>query len=327
MKSILKVKNLKTSFYTFNGEVQAVRGVDFGLRKGEILGIVGESGSGKSVTVKSIMNIIKSPGKVKEGEIIFRNKNILNLSKEEIRKIKGNDIAMIFQDPMTSLNPVFTVGNQIYETMKAHTDLSKVVINERVIELLEAVKIPSAKERAKQYPHEFSGGMRQRVVIAMALANNPEILIADEPTTALDVTIQDQILSLLKELQTKENKSVILITHDLGVVAEMCQRVLVMYGGLIVEEGTREDIFYNPSHPYTVGLLNSMPKMDSKDRLESIPGSPPSLLEPPNGCPFASRCKQAMRLCNEFLPEFYEVSSHQKSRCWLLDEKVRKAQV
>ncbi|MDW7669468.1 MAG: ABC transporter ATP-binding protein [Bacillota bacterium] len=324
MKEILKVKNLKTSFYTSNGEVQAVRGVDFELNEGEILGIVGESGSGKSVTVKSIMNIVKPPGKIKEGEIIFNNRNILTLKKEEIRKIKGNDIAMIFQDPMTSLNPVYTIGNQIYETIKVHSNLSKSEINKRVVSLLEIVKIPSAKERVKQYPHEFSGGMRQRAVIAMALANDPDILIADEPTTALDVTIQDQILKLLKELQIKENKSVILITHDLGVIAEMCQKVLVMYGGLIVEMASREDIFYNPSHPYTIGLLNSMPKIDSKERLEAIPGTPPSLLEPPKGCPFSARCKHSMNLCNDYLPEFYEVNEHQKARCWLLNDTVKK---
>lgn len=324
MKEILKVKNLKTSFYTSNGEVQAVRGVDFELNKGEILGIVGESGSGKSVTVKSIMNIIKSPGKVKEGEIIFKDRDILKLKKEEIRKIKGNDIAMIFQDPMTSLNPVYTVGNQIYETIKVHSKKPKSEIKKRVVSLLDKVKIPSADERVKQYPHEFSGGMRQRVVIAMALANNPDILIADEPTTALDVTIQDQILKLLKELQNKENKSVILITHDLGVIAEMCQNVLVMYGGIIVEKATREDIFYNPAHPYTIGLLNSMPKMDKKERLEAIPGTPPSLLEPPKGCPFTARCKHAMNICYDHLPDFYQVSNHQKARCWLLNDAVKK---
>lgn len=327
MKSILQVNNLKTSFYTENGEVQAVRGINFNLSKGEIVGIVGESGSGKSVTVKSVMNIIPFPGKIKEGEIVFKESNLLELSKEEIRQIKGNEIAMIFQDPMTALNPLFTIGQQITETILAHrNDISKKEATDIAIELLEKVNIPSPEERVKQYPHEFSGGMRQRAVIAMALANDPDILIADEPTTALDVTIQDQILKLIKELQNKLNKSVILITHDLGVVAETCDRVLVMYGGLIIEEGTKEDIFYNPKHPYTIGLLNSMPRLDvekSENKLTPIEGTPPNLINPPSGCPFASRCKHAMKLCNEYVPNYYEISEGHKSLCWLLDEEVK----
>lgn len=327
MDLILEVKNMKTSFYTDNGEVQAVRGIDFILNRGEIVGIVGESGSGKSVTVKSIMNIISFPGKIKEGEINFKGNNLLKLSKEKMRQIKGNEIAMIFQDPMTALNPLFTIGQQITETILAHrNDISKKQANEMAIELLGKVNIPSPKERLKQYPHEFSGGMRQRAVIAMALANDPDVLIADEPTTALDVTIQDQILKLIKELQNKLNKSVILITHDLGVVAQTCDRVLVMYGGLIVEEGKKEDIFYNPKHPYTIGLLNSMPRLDvekDNNKLEPIQGTPPSLINPPVGCPFASRCKHAMNLCNKFIPNYYEVHEGHKSLCWLLDEEVK----
>ncbi|MBS7527640.1 ABC transporter ATP-binding protein [Fusibacter paucivorans] len=324
MNPILQVNQLKTSFFTSSGEVEAVRGVSFELQSGEILGIVGESGCGKSVTVKSIMNIIKPPGRVVAGEIKYKDEDLLNLSKHRIREIKGNDIAMIFQDPMTSLNPVLTIGSQLMETMKAHTKLSKSEREQRAIALLRAVQINSPELRLKQYPHEFSGGMRQRVVIAIALANDPDILIADEPTTALDVTIQDQILKLLKDLQKKQSKSVILITHDLGVVAQMCQRVLVMYGGLIVESGTREDIFYAPKHPYTVGLLNAMPKLDSKARLEAIPGSPPALVNPPKGCPFASRCQQAMKICLNHLPHFYEDHEGHKARCWLLDPQVKK---
>jgi oligopeptide transport system ATP-binding protein len=323
MNPILQINQLKTSFFTSSGEVAAVRGVSFELQQGEILGIVGESGCGKSVTVKSIMNIIKPPGRVVDGEILFKGENLLTISKRRIREIKGNDIAMIFQDPMTSLNPVLTIGSQLMETMKAHTKLTKAEREQRATDLLRAVQINSPETRLKQYPHEFSGGMRQRVVIAMALANDPEILIADEPTTALDVTIQDQILKLLKDLQRQQSKSVILITHDLGVVAQMCQRVLVMYGGIIVESGTREAIFYAPKHPYTIGLLRAMPKLNSRERLEAIQGSPPALINPPKGCPFASRCQSAMKLCLTRLPDFYADDEGHKARCWLLDPAVK----
>lgn len=322
MNTVLKVENLQTSFFTDDGEVEAVRNVSFELREGEILGIVGESGSGKSVTVKSIMNIIKKPGKVKSGRIMYRDQDILNINAETIRQVKGNDIALIFQDPMTSLNPVFTVGNQLQETIRAHQKMPFPEMKQKAVEMLKAVRIPEAEKRMSQYPHEFSGGMRQRVVIAMALINDPDILIADEPTTALDVTIQDQILKLIKEIKEERDKSVILITHDLGVVAEMCRRVLVMYGGIVVEEGSREDIFYNPKHPYTKGLLKSMPNIESKERLIPIKGTPPNLVNPPAGCPFAARCDKAMKLCALYMPGFYEISDHQKTRCWLMDERV-----
>ncbi len=327
MNTILEVKNIKTSFYTENGEVEAVRGISFNLNKGEIIGVVGESGSGKSVMVKSILRILSYPGKIKEGEIYYKGKNLLALSKEEIRQIKGNEIAMIFQDPMTALNPLLKIGEQITESILAHrNDVNKKQAKEIAIKLLEKVNIPSPEERFKQYPHEFSGGMRQRAVIAIALANNPDVLIADEPTTALDVTIQDQILKLIKKLQEDMNKSVIIITHDLGVVAEICERVLVMYGGLIVEEGKIEDIFYNSKHPYTIGLLNSMPRLDlekSKNELTPIKGSPPNLINPPKGCPFAERCNYAMNICSKYIPNYYEINKEHRSLCWLLDDEVK----
>ncbi|RUA06416.1 MAG: peptide ABC transporter ATP-binding protein [Fusobacteria bacterium] len=318
MEKIIELKNVKTSFFTHLGEVQAVRGVSFSLNKGEALGIVGESGSGKSITSMSIMGLLQYPGKVKEGEIIFKGHDLLKKSKSDMRSVRGNEIAMIFQDPMTSLNPVYTVGDQIMEAILKHQKVSKKEALEKAIEMLTLVGIPDPKKRVKAYPHEFSGGMRQRVMIAIALSCEPDLLIADEPTTALDVTIQAQILDLMKNLRKKMDTSIILITHDLGVVADVCSRVLVMYGGLIMEEGKIEDIFYNPQHPYTVGLLKSIPKIENKERLIPIDGTPPDLLHPPKGCPFAARCEHAMNICMTERPEFYECGEGHRSMCWLL---------
>lgn len=323
---VLEVKNLHTSFFTHMGEVQAVRGVTFDVEKGDILGIVGESGSGKSVTSLSIMGLIDEPGRVTEGEIIFDGKDIAKLSHHELSEIRGNDISMIFQDPMTSLNPVFRIGNQITEIIRRHTDLDKKAIKDRAIELLKLVNIPEPETRIRQYPHQFSGGMRQRAMIAMALSCNPKLLIADEPTTALDVTIQAQILDLLKTLKDKKDLSIILITHDLGVISEVCNKVIVMYGGLIMEEGTVLDIFENPQHPYTKGLHQSIPKnvTGEKKRLIPIDGTPPDLLEPPLGCPFYPRCQHAMEICATKKPPLYEINAHHKAACWLHDIQAPK---
>ncbi|WP_188499328.1 ABC transporter ATP-binding protein [Pullulanibacillus pueri] len=328
MENILEIKDLRVSFETYAGEVQAVRGVNLELKKGEALAIVGESGSGKSVTSKSIMRLIPSPpGKFKSGEILFEGNDLLKLSEKSMQKMRGSEISMIFQDPMTSLNPTMTVGKQIMEGLKKHQNMNKHDAAQRAVELLELVGIPNPEDRIKQYPHQFSGGMRQRVVIAIALACNPKVLIADEPTTALDVTIQAQILDLMKDLQKKTNTSIILITHDLGVVANMAQRVAVMYGGKIVETGNVDEIFYSPKHPYTWGLLSSMPKLDSKsDELMAIPGTPPDLSNPPKGCPFAARCPHAMKVCTEHMPEYTELSETQKTACWLLDERAPKVE-
>ena len=318
-KKVLEVKNIKTSFFTHLGEVQAVRGVSFNLEKGEILGIVGESGSGKSVTSLSVMGLLQFPGEIKSGEIFFQGENLVEKSKKEMLSIRGDKIAMIFQDPMTSLNPVFKIGDQIMEGLKLHRGLNKAEAREEAIRMLEIVGIPDPSERVDNYPHEFSGGMRQRAMIAIALACEPDLLIADEPTTALDVTIQAQILELLRELRDKLGTSIILITHDLGVVADLCSRVVVMYGGLVMEEGTVDDIFYEPRHPYTMGLLKSIPRLDLGDteRLVPIPGSPPDLLKPPTGCPFASRCPYTMELCLNEFPEYTIESNRHRSACWL----------
>ncbi len=317
---ILDVKNMKTSFYTHVGEVQAVRGVSFSLKKGEALGIVGESGSGKSVTSMSVMQLLQYPGKVKEGEIMFKGDDILKKSKKDMMNIRGDEIAMIFQDPMTSLNPVYKIGDQIMEAIIRHQGLSKQEAREKAIEMLRIVGIPSPDERIDNYPHEFSGGMRQRAMIAIALSCEPDLLIADEPTTALDVTIQAQILELLKELSVKIDTSIILITHDLGVVADVCDRICVMYGGLIMEEGTAEEIFYEPMHPYTMGLLKSIPRMDEESedqRLIPIPGSPPDMIKPPVGCPFAARCPYTMNICMEKMPEYTTTETGHRAVCWL----------
>jgi len=319
MERLLEIKNLKTSFFTHVGEVKAVRGVSFHLDKGEALGIVGESGSGKSITMMSVMRLLADNGKIVDGEIWFNGRDLVKLSENEMQKIRGNEIGMIFQDPMTSLNPVLTIGDQLTEPLLKHKKMPKDKAIERAIEMLRLVGIPSPEKRIKQYPHEFSGGMRQRVMIAMALINEPKLLIADEPTTALDVTIQAQILELMKELKQKINTSIILITHDLGVVADVCNRINVMYGGLIVETGRTTDIFYNPKHPYTWGLLRSVPNPKTlvKERLKPIDGQPPDLLKPPAGCPFAPRCDYAMRVCMTHMPPLFEVGEQHKAACWL----------
>lgn len=329
MERLLEINNLQTSFYTHVGEVQSVRTISLHLDKGEALGIVGESGSGKSITMMSLMRLLPDNGKIKEGEILFSGRNLANLSEKEMEKIRGNEIGMIFQDPMTSLNPVFTIGNQLIEPLIKHKNMSKADAYKRAIKMLKLVGIPSPEKRMKQYPHEFSGGMRQRAMIAMSLVCEPKLLIADEPTTALDVTIQAQILELMKDLKTKIDMSIILITHDLGVVADVCNRINVMYGGTIVESGNSRDIFYNPKHPYTWGLLRSIPnpKEDIKERLQPIDGTPPDLLKPPVGCPFAPRCDHAMKICLTHRPEAFEVSPSHCSACWLNHPKAPKINV
>lgn len=328
-RRILELKDVKTSFYTHLGEVQAVRGVSFTLDKGEALGIVGESGSGKSVTSMSIMKLVQYPGKVKEGQILFKGEDLVPKNKKEMMSIRGNEIAMIFQDPMTSLNPVYTIGDQIMEATIKHQGLSKSEAREKAIEMLKLVGIPSPEKRVDNYPHEFSGGMRQRAMIAIALSCQPDLLIADEPTTALDVTIQAQILELMKDIKEKLDTAIILITHDLGVVADVCSRIIVMYGGLIMEEGTAEEIFYTPKHPYTMGLLKSIPRLDlaEKQRLVPIPGTPPDLLKPPVGCPFASRCPYAMNICIETMPEYTVSETGHRAACWLQHPEAPKVEV
>lgn len=318
MKNILEVKNLCTSFFTEEGEVKAVNGVSFSVPSGRTLGIVGESGSGKSITSLSILRLIQSPGKIKSGKILFDGKDLLQLSEKDMRKIRGNEISMIFQEPMTSLNPVFTIGEQISEVYQIHRNLSKREAKEKSIEMLKLVGIPSPEKRIDQYPHELSGGMRQRVMIAMALACNPKLLIADEPTTALDVTIQAQILRLIKELQEKLHMSVIFITHDLGVVAETCDYVAVMYCGKVVEFADVKTLFKNPQHPYTVGLLNSLPRHDiDQEELIAIKGNVPSPFEMPNGCAFAPRCPHASAICHTKEPELVPHLENNEIRCWI----------
>jgi len=328
MNSLLEVNNLKTSFYTQFGEVQAVGGVSFNLEYGEVMGIVGESGSGKSVTMMSIMRLLDQNGKVKDGDIRFEDSDLVSLNEEAMSKIRGNEISMIFQDPMTSLNPLMTIGNQIMEPLRIHKKMTKAEAHKKAIELLHLVGIPSPESRMKQYPHEFSGGMRQRVMIAMALTCNPKLLIADEPTTALDVTIQAQILEIMKDIKQKLNTSIILITHDLGVVADICDKVNVMYGGLIIEQGTVKDIFYNSRHPYTWGLMESVPNPNTliRERLRPIDGQPPDLFKPPKGCPFYARCKYSMEVCKEHRPGYYEIAQGHKSACWLNDKRAPKVE-
>ena len=319
-EAILSVNDLRISFATYAGEVQAVRGATFDLRRGETLAVVGESGSGKSVAARSIMRLNpESNTIVGSGEIIFEGEDLLKLSERSMQEIRGPKIAMVFQDPMTSLDPTMRVGPQIMESLKKHLGMSGQRAKERAVELLTLVGIPNAEGRLKQYPHQFSGGMRQRVVIAIALACDPQILIADEPTTALDVTIQAQILELLRELQEQLGMSIILITHDLGVVASTAHRVAVMYGGQIVETGTVREIFYNPQMPYTWGLLASipLPTADRSQDLIPIPGSPPSALDPPKGCPFTARCPYAMRICADEIPEYTTFSEEHRAACWL----------
>lgn len=319
MEKLLEIKNLRTSFFTHVGEVKAVGGVSFHLNKGEAIGVVGESGSGKSITMMSLMRLLADTGKIVEGEILFKGKDLTKLSEKEMEVIRGNEIGMIFQDPMTSLNPVYTIGNQLMEPLLKHRGLSKKEAFDRAVHMLSLVGIPSPEKRMKQYPHEFSGGMRQRAMIAMALCCEPKLLIADEPTTALDVTIQAQILELMKDLKEKLGTSIILITHDLGVVADVCSRINVMYGGLIAETGSSRDIFYNPKHPYTWGLLRSIPNphSDERERLIPIEGTPPDLLKPPVGCPFAPRCEYAMKVCESQRPPLFEIEENHKAACWL----------
>ena len=314
---LLKVTDLHTSFFTPAGEVKAVNGLNFSLEKGKVLGIVGESGSGKSVTAYSILQILANPGKIVSGSIVYRGQELVGASKEEMSKIRGNKISIIFQDPMTSLNPVFTIGNQLMEAIMLHTNRNREQARERAIEMLRLVGVNEPEKRIKQYPHEFSGGMRQRVMIAMALACEPDILIADEPTTALDVTIQAQILDLIRDLQKQLGMSVILITHDLGVVAEMCDEVIVMYAGQVCERGTADEIFYNPKHEYTKGLMRSIPTAnDDGRRLEPIGGTPVDLLNMPQGCPFLPRCDRAMKVCLTHKAKELLINSDHASSCW-----------
>lgn len=321
---VLEVNDLEVSFFTSDAEVQAVRNVSFYLNEQETLAIVGESGSGKSVTAQSIMRLIpQPPGKIKNGDIIYNDENLLKKTDKQLNQIRGKEIGMIFQDPMSSLNPTLRVGRQIAETIIKHEKVEKEKAYKRAEELLRLVGIPNPEKRLQQYPHEFSGGMRQRVMIAIALACNPKVLIADEPTTALDVTIQAQIMSLLRELQEKLKMSIIIITHDLGIVANMAHRVAVMYGGKIIETGTVDEIFYKPTHPYTWGLLSSVPRLDKKDeKLIAIEGTPQSMANPPKGCAFAKRCPYAMEICIEQQPGDFTSSDTQKSACWLLDERA-----
>ena len=326
-ETILSIENLRIHFETFAGEVQAIRGVNLKLQKGETLALVGESGSGKSVTAKSVMKLLSNNAVVKEGAITFKGENILEKSERDMQSIRGKEIAMVFQDPMTSLDPTMKIGKQITEVIIKHEKASKEEADKRAEELLELVGIPNAKERMKQYPHQFSGGQRQRIVIAIALACNPDVLIADEPTTALDVTIQAQILELLKELQQQFQMAIIFITHDLGVVANVADRVAVMYAGKVVEVGTVDEVFYNPQHPYTWGLLRSMPTLHTGDTLYAIPGSPPDLLDPPGGDAFALRSDVALEIDRVKEPPMFEVSPTHFAATWLLDPRAPKVAV
>ena len=317
--NLLRVDNLKTNFYIKDKKVEAVRGVSFHVNKGDILGIVGESGSGKSVLMKSVMNILPENAKIEDGKVYFNNIDISSMNKKEMKNIRGNEISMIFQDPMTALNPLKKVGDHLIEVLIRHKGINKKSAKIIALDILKQVGIPMPEKRINQYPHEFSGGMRQRVLIAMALACNPRLLIADEPTTALDVTIQAQILQLLKNLKESNDMSVILITHDLGVVASLCNRVVVMYGGLIMEEGLVDEIFYEAKHPYTKALLNSIPKLEEneKSRLKPIKGSAPSILNPPKGCPFADRCQFAFKKCFQEMPKYKDFSETHRAMCFL----------
>ena len=326
-KTLLEVRDMHVSIHTDSGVVQAVRGVSFDLREGETLAIVGESGSGKSVTNKAIMGLLPPGGKIDSGEVILNGRNIANLPEKELLKIRGAEISMIFQDPLTSLNPTMTVGKQITEMLLLHKPgMTKEQRRERAIDLLGMVGIPNPAERFDQYPHQFSGGMRQRVMIAIALACEPQILIADEPTTALDVTIQAQILDLMKDLQKKINTSIIIITHNMGVVASVADRVVVMYGGKFCETGSLDEIFYDMKHPYTKGLMDSIPNLKKNEQeLYSIPGTPPDLLLPPRGCPFAARCGKCMKVCHEYPAPEFDFSDTHRAYCWLYDRRAKGA--
>src|ERR1051325_7776012 len=330
MAHLLEVRNLQTHFPTRAGLVRAVDGVSFYLDRGELLGLVGESGCGKSMTALSVMRLIAPPGKIVNGEILFDGKDLLKLSEAEMREMRGDDIAMIFQDPMTSLNPVFTVGEQIAEALRLHRKLSKKQARQATIEAMREVAIPDPARGIDDYPHQFSGGMRQRVMIAMALACSPKLLIADEPTTALDVTIQAQILELLQDMKSRFGMAIMLITHAIGVVAETAQRVVVMYAGKVIEEAPVERLFADPKHPYTQGLIRSIPRIDTaatrKARLEAIPGVVPSLLRPPPGCRFAARCKFAMAKCREAVPPLIDTGGGHKVACVLVQDELVAAQ-
>ena len=318
--ALLEVNGLKTQFFTQDGVVQAVNGISFFLEEGETLGIVGESGCGKSVSVLSVMRLIpQPPGRIVEGEVLFEGRDLLGVSDEEIREVRGNKIAMIFQDPMTSLNPVLTIGRQVGEALQLHLGMNREESRKRSAELLSMVGIPQAEARLDDYPHQFSGGMRQRAMIAMALACNPQLLIADEPTTALDVTIQAQIVDLVKRLRDEIGMAVIWITHDLGVVAGLADRMMVMYAGFVVEEADVKEVYGNPRHPYTIGLLGSLPRLDEirEDRLTSIEGLPPDLIDLPEGCPFAARCVYAIEKCLEVRPELEPVGPRHRIACWV----------
>jgi oligopeptide transport system ATP-binding protein len=323
---LLQVSNLKTTFHIDAGIVQAVRGISFHVDAGESLGIVGESGSGKSVAMLSVMRLLPDNAKIEADAINFNGIELQGKSNKFMRKIHGKEIGMIFQDPMTSLNPLFTIGDQIMEPIRIHQKLSRQEARKKTIEILRLVEIPNPESRLNQYPHEFSGGMRQRVMIAIAISCNPKLLIADEPTTALDVTIQAQILDLMRGLKSKLNTSIIMITHDLGVIANMCSRIIVMYGGTIVEEGTTKELFYDPKHPYTWGLLRSIPKVtnDKKKKLIPIPGSPPDLLAPPTGCPFAPRCAYTMKICAKLAPNHTVLTATHSVACWLMHPNAPK---
>ncbi|QJC50548.1 ABC transporter ATP-binding protein [Paenibacillus albicereus] len=320
MEPILKVDDLRVSFRVRGGEVQAVRGVTFEMAKGEALAIVGESGSGKSVTAQSVMRLIPTPpGTYKAGQIVFEGSDLLKKTEKQMESVRGRDIGMIFQDPMTSLNPTMTIGSQIVEVLTRHQKLSKDAASKKAIDMLRLVGIPNPEARVKQYPFEFSGGMRQRAMIAIALSCDPTLLIADEPTTALDVTIQAQILQVMKDMQEKLGTSIILITHDLGIVADMCDKVIVMYAGQVVERGNKFEIFKSPQHPYTQGLLKSLPRLDQRkdEPLIPIEGTPPDMASPPHGCAFAARCPYAMEVCLEQDPYMFTHSDTHESKCWL----------
>ncbi|MFD1172474.1 ABC transporter ATP-binding protein [Oceanobacillus picturae] len=325
MEKILEVTDLHVTFRTYGGTVKAVRGVNFHLNKGETLAIVGESGCGKSVTSNAIMRLIPDPpGKISNGSIRFKEKEITRLTEKQMRSIRGVDISMIFQDPMTALNPTLTIGTQLVEGLQQHRKISASEAKAKALDMLELVGIPNAVERLKQYPHQFSGGMRQRIVIAMALICEPELLIADEPTTALDVTIQAQILELFEKIQDATGVSIILITHDLGVVAKIADRVAVMYAGKIIEVGDKREIFYESQHPYTKGLLNSVPRLDLQgEKLTPIDGTPPDLFSPPEGCPFSARCPFAMEVCDKVYPVTTVRSTSHEVDCWLQDERAK----